>query len=95
MLKRNGERAYPSLVPDLLFFFFLGTPHSMGNFLGQGLNPHHVRWKCRVLTTGPPGKPLYVILESFKFLTIKYNVSCRVFLVCVCFCHFYLILTTL
>ena len=27
-------------------------------FLNQGWNPGPLQWKCRVLTTGPPGKSL-------------------------------------
>ena len=50
----------------LLFVFiylcvFMATlVQQMGSLLpDQGSNPHSVQWKCRVLTTGPPGKSLF------------------------------------
>ena len=39
------------------FFFLIFGYLDCGNqFPNQGSNPHPLRWKCRVLTTGPPGK---------------------------------------
>ena len=35
-----------------------------GIFLKQGLNPCPLRWQNRFLTTGPPGKPLDVLLQN-------------------------------
>ena len=40
-----------------LFIYFLATPCSMRDlkFPDQGSNPHPLKWKRGVLTTGPPG----------------------------------------
>ena len=48
----------PSL--SLSFFFFLAILQGLGDlkFPDQGLNPCPLKWKHRVLTTGPPGKSL-------------------------------------
>ena len=39
-----------------LFVCLFCAPGSMRNFPNQGWNPCPLQWKCRVLTTGPPGK---------------------------------------
>ena len=42
-----------------IFFFFLAVPWACGiSVPDQGRNPCPLQWKCRVLTTGPPGKSL-------------------------------------
>ena len=43
------------------------TLHSMWYFPGQGLNPHPLHWKHRILTTGPPVKSLLILYSIFKF----------------------------
>ena len=40
-----------------LFFCFSYTSQHVGSYFpDQGLNPCPLQWKCKVLTTGPPGK---------------------------------------
>ena len=41
---------------DQFFFFFLALSHVGSLFPNQGSNPFPLHWKCRLLTTGPPGK---------------------------------------
>ena len=43
-------------------FYFLTTLPVGSYFPNQELNPHCLKWKCRVLTAGPPGKSLNVSL---------------------------------
>ena len=46
---------YPSYL--FIYIFFGRTTQHVGSwFPDQGSNPCPVQWKCRVLTTGPPGK---------------------------------------
>ena len=50
---------------SVCFYFIL--PHSMWDLSSAApkkkrWNPHHLHWKCQVLTTEPPGMSLYVIL---------------------------------
>ena len=40
----------------LFFFFGLTAQHVRSYLPDQGLNPCPLQWKCRVLTTGRPGK---------------------------------------
>ena len=49
------------------FFLFLATwlAGSYQQFPKKGSNPCPLQWKCRVLTTGPPGKAQF---ESFKII---------------------------
>ena len=49
------------------FFLFLDTwlAGSYQQFPKKGSNPCPLQWKCRVLTTGPPGKAQF---ESFKII---------------------------
>ena len=44
------------------FFFFCTAQHVGPHFPDQGLNPGSLQWKLGVSTTGPPGKPPFVIL---------------------------------
>ena len=43
----TGEPAALESYYNFFFFFFFGV---------QGLSPRPLQWRCRVLTTGPPGK---------------------------------------
>ena len=53
-----------SATPSYFFLFFdYSTQHVGSQFPIQGLNPHSLQWKCKALTTGPPGNP-----HSFVFL---------------------------
>ena len=47
------------MLGSVLFFFF--WPHCTWDLKSrnQGSNPHSLNWKCRVLTTGWPGKSIY------------------------------------
>ena len=48
-------------------------------FPNQGLNPHPWYWKCRVLTTGPPGKlPPHMLSYSFLCFMIINVASLKV-----------------
>ena len=49
---------HPSPSPENQFFFFFGHAiwHVESYFPNQGLKLCPLRWKLRVLTTGPPGK---------------------------------------
>ena len=40
-------------------FFFFATPHGLWNSPNQESNPYPLQWKHRVLTPGPPGKPVF------------------------------------
>ena len=53
----------PSLFHHFSLFFWPG--HAACGILvpWPGSNPHSLQWKRRVLTTGPPGKPLSPILQ--------------------------------
>ena len=46
------------LQSQTFFFFFFLEPHSMRDLssLTRDWTLHPLHWKCRVLTTGPPGK---------------------------------------
>ena len=49
-------------------FFYLFICRSVWHvgcqFPDQGLNPYPLQWKCRVLTTGPPGNSLNVLYKT-------------------------------
>ena len=50
-------------VHILFFFFFFGR--TSGYLPDQGSNPHPLQWKCRILTTGPPGKlQIFVLIRT-------------------------------
>ena len=53
--------------------FLGGTTLRVGSYFpNQGLDPGPLRWKCRVLTTGPPGnspRGLWVIQVQFWLKT--------------------------
>ena len=60
-LRKKGRSFFKSYFCVLLyllnlFILFLATRHVGLQFPDQGLNPLPLKWKCRVLTTGPPGK---------------------------------------
>ena len=67
-----------SLCTDLflhmLFFlnqFFLFLSHHVGSYFpDQGLNLYPLQWKHRILTTGLPGKSLYMVFEITLFFLI-------------------------
>ena len=50
----------PFLLPSfsLSIYIFLALPNNTWDlkFPDQGSNPSPLHWKCRILTTGPPGK---------------------------------------
>ena len=47
-------------IPFLSFFFGCAVPRvGCQQFPKQGMNPHPLQWKCRVLTTGPPRNSLF------------------------------------
>ena len=61
------DRVFPTALEsagELFILFFknlLGTPHKKNiSSLTQGSNPHPLEWKHRVLTSGSPGKSLYL-----------------------------------
>ena len=59
-----GMKKYLNMV-----FFSPHTAQHVGfQFPYQGVNPHPLQWKLRVLTTGPPGKSF---IMAFFFLTGK------------------------
>ena len=45
-----------TFIPDTLCGFFFAALQGMRNFSDQGSNLRPLQWKCRVLTSGPPGK---------------------------------------
>ena len=54
-----------------LFLFFLVAQRGTWDLssptrVDQGLNPHPLQWKCRVLTTGPPGKSHQMLSFSHR-----------------------------
>ena len=51
------------------FFFFFGVAVCRILVPNQGLNPGPLHWKCRILTTGVPGKSLYFLNKSQSFRT--------------------------
>ena len=57
-----------SLVFIIIIFFSFGhtTSHVGSQFPNQGSNPCPLKWKCRVLTSGLPGKPLSWFLYCEK-----------------------------
>ena len=60
--------AQPISNQNWLFLFFDHTMWHVGSqFPNQGSNPSPLHWKCRVLTTRPPGKSRTDLLECFKF----------------------------
>ena len=71
------------------FLFFDGAAWHMGGSLvsRQGFNPCPLHWKCRVLTTGPPGKSLlllqfFILMFGILLLLFEFLVS---FLACLGF----------
>ena len=63
---------YFILSDVVLFYFFNFFGHTMQNagslFPNQGSHPCPLQWRCRVLTTGPPGKSWDVILTGIASL---------------------------
>ena len=57
-IKKERERK------KVFIIFFLATSHDMQDLTSPSResNPSPLQWKCRVLTTGPPGKPPYMLL---------------------------------
>ena len=55
-----GVQTCCSRVNCMIDFVFLAVPHAGSQFPGQRSNRRHLLWKCRVQTTGPPGKSLYI-----------------------------------
>ena len=51
--------------PGLDFLLFLASPRGTSGILVLGLEiePWTQQWKCRVLTTGPPGKLLVLSIK--------------------------------
>ena len=49
--------------PGTFFFFFFQLQHVGSSFFDQGLNLGPLKWKCRALTTGPPGMSLTLPLK--------------------------------
>lgn len=47
------------------------------NSLTQGSNPHPLEWKHRVLTSGSPGKSLYLKKKKLKELFKKFPPLCK------------------
>ena len=58
LMLNKGTEGHLSI--SLFFFFFFGrTVQHMGSYFpNQGLNPHTLQWKHRVLPTGQPGNSL-------------------------------------
>ena len=64
-----SDGAMICINPVSVCFYFI-LPHSMWDLSSaprpppqkKRWNPYHLHWKCQVLTTGPPGMSLYVIL---------------------------------
>ena len=53
--------------------FFYAAPQDMWDLSSpdQELNPRPLRWKCGVLTNGPPGKPRYCCKLTIRSLSVK------------------------
>ena len=67
-----GEMSLMSFAHFLIVFFFLFLAMPYGSRIlvpNRGLNVHPLQWKCRVLTTGPPGKSLYCLFLYYWILT--------------------------
>ena len=60
---------------SLFFFFFLATLCGIWNYLDRGSNPCPLQWKCRVLTTGPPGKSRATLFMRVKINTMPLTPS--------------------
>ena len=60
--------------------------HVGSYFHNQGSNPHPLHWKCKVLTTGQPGKTLEPLRFDDFLLKGPMAVSCNVTSVCPCCC---------
>ena len=61
----------------LFYFIFLAAPCGMWGLSSptRDLNLCPLHWKCGVLSTGPPGKSLFLF---FKFYWSIVNLQCRV-----------------
>jgi len=68
LAKVEGNTDFGYLFWSFCFFFFLQYHMACGTFPDQGLNPCPLQWKCRVLNTGPPGKPTVSLTLKFKML---------------------------
>ena len=49
----------------IIYKYFLAKPQGMHP--DQGSNPHPLQWKCRVLTSGPPGKKSLILFIFLCF----------------------------
>ena len=60
-------------IADVTFFFFCCAEWHVGSYFSeQGLKPCPLHWKCRVLTTGPLGKSLYLTFKDTANWFLKY-----------------------
>ena len=58
------ESGYYGIEDSILFIFGHATWHVGSLFCDQGPNPCLLHWKCKVLTTGPPGKLLICFFSA-------------------------------
>ena len=57
----NSLHGKSACTDDIVCFLFFGLTAAARGFPDQGSNPRPLRWKCEVLTTGPPGKSLLYV----------------------------------
>ena len=60
--------SFPFSLKKQFFFFGHAIWHVGLQFPDQGSNPFPLHWKLRVLTTGPPGKSLFLSFFFFNYL---------------------------
>ena len=62
--KNQAEKGNEAGEQIAILLFFLAAPRGMQSFPNQGSDPCPMQWKCRVSTTGPPGKSQIAILNK-------------------------------